>query len=187
MYIFEKPNTLQECLERLKQACEILYDECEYPEDYSCFNPPAIEEQIQHMEHHLGFALPDSYRQFLKFANGARIMGNSATIYGLNEIGTPDCMVPAGFLTIGEVIGDGERIAISEANGKIYSCYNGEISLWDLEHEMGELLKSCELEIDDMKREKERKERDPEAIKRDKEEFDAFLERIKRSLEANKK
>lgn len=29
MHIFEKPNTLQECLERLKQACEILYGECD--------------------------------------------------------------------------------------------------------------------------------------------------------------
>lgn len=187
MHIFEKPNTLQECLERLKQACEILYDECEYPDNYSYFNPPAAEEQIQRMEQRLGFALPDSYRQFLKFANGARIMDNSMTIYDLRGIGMSDRMVPDGYLTIGEAVGDGERIAISEADGKIYSCYNGEIASWNMEHEMAELLKNCELEIEDIKREKEKQKRDSETIERDKEEFEAFLERIKRSLEANKK
>ncbi|MDD6097889.1 MAG: SMI1/KNR4 family protein, partial [Oscillospiraceae bacterium] len=126
----EKPKDLQECLERLKKGCEKLYDEYEYSEDYSHFNPPATEEQIQAMEKRIGLALPQGYRKFLLFSNGAKIMGNSATIYGLDWIGASDPMVPAGYLTIGEVIGDGERIALSEADGQIYSCYNGRISLW---------------------------------------------------------
>ena len=41
----EKPKSLQECLERLKRGCELLYDECNYSEDYSHFNPPAAEEK----------------------------------------------------------------------------------------------------------------------------------------------
>ena len=89
----EKPKDLQECLERLKKGCEMLYDEYEYSEDYSHFNPPATEERIQDMEKRLGFALPQSYRQFLRFSDGAKIMGNSATIYGLNWIGASDHML----------------------------------------------------------------------------------------------
>jgi hypothetical protein len=138
------------------------------------------------MEKRLGFALPQSYRQFLRFSDGAKIMGNSATIYGLNWIGASDHMVPTGYLTIGEVVGDGERIALSEVDGKIYSFYGEEVSVWDFEREMVGLLKSCELDINDSRRENEKKARDFETIKRDAEEFDNFLERIRRSLEANK-
>ena len=155
----EKPKTLQECLERLKKGCEKLYDEYEYPEDYSQFNPPATEERIQAMEKRIGLALPQGYRKFLLFSNGAKIMGNSATIYGLDWIGASDPMIPAGYLTIGEVIGDGERIALSEADGQIYSCYNGRISLWHFEDRMFELLSECEGLIEDIQDDMEREER----------------------------
>ena len=155
----EKPKNLQECFERLKKGCEMLYDEYEYSEDYSHFNPPATEERIQAMEKRLGFALPQGYRQFLRFSDGAKIMGNSATIYGLNWIGASDHMVPTGYLTIGEVVGDGERIALSETDGQIYSCYNGRISLFHFEDRMFELLNECEGLIEDIQDDMEREER----------------------------
>ena len=165
----EKPKTLQECLERLKKGCEMLYEEYEYSEDYSHFNPPATEEQIQAMEKRIGFALPQGYRQFLLFSNGAKIMGNSATIYGLDWIGASDPMVPKGYLTIGEVIGDGERIALSETDGQIYSCYNGRISLWHFEDRMFELLSECEGLIEDIQDDMEREERRKSGITEDQE------------------
>ena len=171
----EKPKTLQECLERLKKGCEMLHEEYEYSEDYSHFNPPATEEQIQAMEKCLGFALPQGYRQFLLFSNGAKIMGNSATIYGLDWIGASDPMVPAGYLTIGEVIGDGERIALSEADGQIYSCYNGRISLWHFEDAMMELLKECEECISEYDEEARKALRTPDEISKDKKELDNFI------------
>ena len=178
MYNFNTPKTLQECFERLKKGCEMLYDEYEYPEDYSQFNPPATEERIQAMEKRIGLALPQGYRKFLLFSNGAKIMGNSATIYGLDWIGASDPMVPAGYLTIGEVIGDGERIALSEADGKIYSCYNGRISLWHFEDEMFELLNECEELIEDIQDNIEREKRRKAGITEE-QEYNEIRERIK--------
>ena len=186
----EKPKTLQECLERLKKGCEMLYDEYdEYPEDYSQFNPPATEEKIQAMEKRLGFALPQGYRQFLRFSDGAKIMGNSATIYSLDWIGASDPMVPAGYLTIGEVIGDGERIALSEADGKIYSCYNGRISLWYFEDEMFELLNECEELIEDIQDNIEREKRRKNGITKEQEraELHARIMAEKKRIEEAKK
>ena len=185
----EKPKTLQECLERLKKGCEMLYDEYEYPEDYSQFNPPATEEKIQAMEKRLGFALPREYREFLLFSNGAKIMGNSATIYGLDWIGATDPMVPAGYLTIGEVIGDGERIALSEADGQIYSCYNGRISLWYFEDEMFELLNECEELIEDIQDNIEREKRRKNGITKEQEraELHARIMAEKKRIEEAKK
>ena len=175
----EKPKTLQECLERLKKGCEMLYDEYdEYPEDYSQFNPPADEGKIQDMEKRLGFALPKGYKQFLQFSDGAKIMGNSAIIYGLDWIGASDPMVPAGYLTIGEVIGDGERIALSETDGKIYSCYNGRISLWHFENRMFELLNECEGLIEEIQDNIEREKRWKAGITEE-QEYEEIRERIK--------
>ncbi|NDJ16726.1 SMI1/KNR4 family protein [Myxacorys almedinensis] len=37
------------------------------------FNPPASQAEIQRCEEELGFILPDSYKKFLKFSNGANI------------------------------------------------------------------------------------------------------------------
>ena len=179
----EKPKDLQECLERLKKGCEMLYDEYEYSEDYSQFNPPATEERIQAMEKRIGLPLPQGYRQFLLFSNGAKIMGNSATIYGLDWIGASDPMVPEGYLTIGEVIGDGERIALSEADGKIYSCYNGRISLWHFEDKMMELLKECEECISEHDEEARKALRTPDEIKRDEEEAQAVVDKWRKFLE----
>ena len=191
MYNFNTPKTLQECLERLKKGCEMLYDEYEYPEDYSQFNPPATEEKIQAMEKRLGFALPQGYRQFLLFSNGAKIMGNSATIYGLDWIGATDPMVPAGYLTIGEVIGDGERIALSEADGKIYSCYNGRISLWHFEDRMFEMLSGCEGLIEDIQDDMEREESRKAGFTAEQEMYELYVqllgeERVKEIIEQNK-
>lgn len=81
----EKINSLKECFEQLKKGCETLSAECNYSEDYSNFNPPATEEQIIELESHLKYPLPEAYREFLKFSNGARIMGEE--IFGLNMIG----------------------------------------------------------------------------------------------------
>ena len=81
----EKPKSLQECFERLKKGCETLSAECNYSEDYSSFNPPATEEQIKEFESALKYPLPEAYREFLKFSNGARIMEED--IFGLDMIG----------------------------------------------------------------------------------------------------
>ena len=116
----EKPKDLQECLERLKKGCETLSAECNYSEDYSQFNPPATEEEIVKFESTLKFPLPQEYREFLKFSNGARIMGEE--IYGLDSIGSSDVYVPDGYLSISRVEMTSERLAISEENGKICLC-----------------------------------------------------------------
>ena len=87
MYIGEEPKTLEECFERLKKDRERLIDECVYPAGYNSFNAPATEEQIENLEKTYKVKLPEEYEAFLRFANGATIMGTSATIYGTDMFG----------------------------------------------------------------------------------------------------
>ena len=56
-------------------------------------------------------------------------------------------MVPDEYYTVGERIGDGERIALNPADGELYSCYNGKVKPFDLEHELHRLIEECEEEI----------------------------------------
>lgn len=152
----EKPKDLQECLERLKKGCETLSAECNYSEDYSQFNPPATEEEIVKFESTLKFPLPQEYREFLKFSNGARIMGEE--IYGLDSIGSSDVYVPDGYLSISKLEITSRRLAISEADGELCIIWDLKESTWDFEHEIMKKLEECEGLIDSYRYEQEREE-----------------------------
>ena len=172
----EKTKNLQECLERLKKGCETLSAECNYSEDYSQFNPPATEEEIVKFESTLKFPLPQEYREFLKFSNGARIMGEE--IYGLDSIGSSDVYVPDGYLSISRVEMTSERLAISEENGKICLFWDLQKKPWDFELELMNLLEECEELIDSYRYEQEREERRKAGITEE-QEYNEIRERIK--------
>jgi len=173
----EKPKDLQECLERLKKGCETLSAECNYSEDYSQFNPPATEEEIVKFESTLKFPLPQEYREFLKFSNGARIMGEE--IYGLDSIGSSDVYVPDGYLSISRVEMTSERLAISEENGKICLFWDLQKKPWDFELELMNLLEECEECINEYNEESRNALRTPDEIKQDKEDLDNFIAELK--------
>ena len=90
MFIGEEPKTLEECFERLKKDRDRLIDECDFPSNYNRFNEPATEEQIEKLEKTHNIKLPEEYKEFLRFTNGATIMGTSATIYGTDMFGVRD-------------------------------------------------------------------------------------------------
>lgn len=172
----EKTKNLQECFERLKKGCETLSAECNYSEDYSQFNPPATEEEIVKFESTLKFPLPQEYREFLKFSNGARIMGEE--IYGLDSIGSSDVYVPDGYLSISKLEITSRRLAISEANGELCIIWDLKESTWDFEHEIMKKLEECEGLIDSYRYEQEREEHRKAGITEE-QEYNEIRERIK--------
>lgn len=159
MFIGEEPKTLEECFERLKKGCQKLSDECEYSDDYSVFNEPATEDEIKRYDENNNIVLPEDYKKFLRFSNGAKIMENCMTIYGLGRCGFSDEMVPENYFVIGEEVGDGERIAFDPETKEIFSFYNGKITPWLINNEMKNLVDNCEGCIweSEWKKEKEKK------------------------------
>ena len=58
MYLNNKePESIQECMEMLKNGCEKLYNECDYSKEFSHFNPPATDEQITELERKLKYQI----------------------------------------------------------------------------------------------------------------------------------
>lgn len=184
----EKPKDLHECFERLKKACETLENEYGYSK-YAKFNPPLTEKQIQELEEYesrLGFKLPEAYREFLKFSNGAII--DELKIYELDMIGMPDDYVPDDFLPITSIEGVPERMAISMEDGNIYMFWEGEKEDCDFEYQLMHLLEKCEEKIDEHNIEARKALRTPEQIKQDEEELDDFIAELNQFFkERNKK
>ncbi len=182
----EETNSLQECFERLKKGCKTLSEECNYSEDYSKFNPPATEEQIKDFESELKYPLPEAYREFLKFSNGARIMGED--IYGLDMIGMNDQYVPEGYLAISSIEMMSDRMAISLEDGDLYMLYDLKPSSWSFEREIKSLLNECESEIKSIKIQQENEKSDSETIKKKKQELDDYVKAMENFFaERNKK
>ena len=168
----EETNSLKECFERLKKGCETLSEECNYSDDYSKFNPPATEEQIKEYEREFKFPLPEAYREFLKFSNGARIMGED--IYGLNMIGLDGPFVPDGYLAISQLEATSKRMAISENDGEVYLFWDLKGDSWNIKEYFFDLLNQCEDKIDEYKREIEKEERRKAGITEEQEMFELY-------------
>ena len=178
---------LHECFKRLKKGCETLSAECNYSADYSSFNPPATEEAIKDFESELKYPLPEAYREFLKFSNGARIMGEE--IYGLGMIGMNDQYVPDDYLAISREEMTSERMAVSMEDGQIYLFWDLKPSTWSFEHEIENLLDECEGLIDEHDREVETKKRREAGITEEQEleELYAQIMNERERIEAAKK
>ena len=182
----EKPKDLHECFERMKKACETLENEYGYSK-YAKFNPPLTEKEIQDLEEYesrLGFKLPEAYREFLKFSNGARI--NGVEIYELDMIGMPDDYVPDDFLPITSIEGVPERMAISMEDGNIYMFWEGIKEDCDFEYEIMSLLEKCEECIIEHEEKARKASRTPDEIKRDEEELDNFIAELNQFFKERK-
>lgn len=188
MYIGEKPKSMQECFERIRSAVGRLTGELDYwPEGHCVFNPPATEQEIETLERQYGLTLPDEYKEFLRFSNGAEICGHSCTIYGTDMFGAGDAMVPDPLYTVGERIGDGERIALDPRDGELYSCYNGTVKMFSLELEMCRLVEECEENIIECEKKIAEEKKTPEEKQKEEEEYKAYLEELKAFIEERKR
>lgn len=96
--------------------------------DYkSVFYAPASEEDVSQWESDNGIKIPESYKEWLRFSNGAIIRDQLAHFYGIEgfEVGNPD--YPEDCVIIGDLIGDGERLAFSKTTGRILRINHGRV------------------------------------------------------------
>ena len=87
---------------------------------------PATEEEITAWENEQGILLSDSYKDFLKFANGVQFFGGSEYIAGLQGLNPMDEYLGGDYILMGEMIGDGTMIGMSKSDGHVYIADHGE-------------------------------------------------------------
>lgn len=188
MYIGKEPESMQECFERIRSAAKRLTGELAYwPDEYCEFNPPATEQEIETLERQYGLTLPDEYKELLRFSNGLKIGGYSCTIYGTKDFGMSDPMVTEPLYTVGELIGDGERIALDPRDGELYSCYDDTVDTFSLEFEMYRLVRQCEESVIECEKQIAEAKKTPEQKQKEEEENKAYLEKLKAFIEERRK
>ncbi len=110
-------NSLTHEITELVGLCEKLREEYTF-----MFFEPASEEALSAWESENGIKLPESYKDWLRFSNGAVISNNLAHFYSLdalvkNEIS--DGLISDDLVIIGALIGDGEYLCFSKSTGNI--------------------------------------------------------------------
>lgn len=117
-------NPLADTLKSFVKLCETIAPEYGFKniEVYE----PATESEIEQWETQNLIKLPESYRNFLKFANGFYIKGCSDYINGLDGIILSCEHIEPEYMIIGSIIGDGTTLCLSKENGMAYIEDHGE-------------------------------------------------------------
>ncbi len=89
------------------------------------FGEPADENEITAWEKLHGIQIPETYKEWLRFANGANICSPVALLFPLKNLSVEEKFLPMDLVWIGEVFGDGELICFSKRNGKFIRYFEG--------------------------------------------------------------
>lgn len=111
---------MEEEIKTIVELCNALQDEYE-----SRFFEPVDENVMRQWENENKIMIPELYKEWLRFSNGAVIRGVLAHFYGVEgfEVNNPN--YPEDCVMIGDLIGDGERLAFSKTTGKILRINHG--------------------------------------------------------------
>ncbi|WP_404790771.1 SMI1/KNR4 family protein [Altericista sp. CCNU0014] len=121
--------------EKVKQAQQILKARSIKLEFK--FNSPAKQDEIQRCEEDLGFILPISYKEFLKFSNGANIFCSDQPRFEITQT-TPTWFADSGILiqstsSLVEFNQNQDKVYVEDDGDKKYIafCYLGYIGTGD--------------------------------------------------------
>ena len=111
----------------LKDACFALnkYDK-------SVFNRGTGIDLIEKWEKDNRTMIPEELKNLLIQSDGFQILGRTAKVYSLSEIGYSCSGVPDKYVVFGELVGDGEKLCFHESTGEIVSVYNGDIKSYSI-------------------------------------------------------
>lgn len=89
------------------------------------FRDGATEDGINSWEDMHQIMIPESYKEWLRFSNGANICSPVALLFPIKNISVSEKFLPEDLVWIGEIIGDGELICFSKNTGKFVRYFEG--------------------------------------------------------------
>ena len=100
--------------------------------EHFAFYPPASEQEFQELEDYFETAFPESYKDWMRFSNGAEIAGNYVTIFRTSEISKYQIKsLRDDYIVIGTLVGDGELLCISKTSGQFIRWFEGKETYYD--------------------------------------------------------
>ena len=116
-------NSLKAVIEELLEWCEKKEKEGELGRTF--FNEPIKESKMEKWEAENGVKIPESYKDWLRFSEKCQIDGTTATFWGPDDFKSE--YVPDDLIVVGEIIGDGQVVCFSKAEGVFVEYYEGTI------------------------------------------------------------
>ena len=132
MYIPEIPdNSLTKEINEIVEIAVKLNDIHRFD-----FYFPATENQISTIERIINYALPEDYKDFLRFSNGMLLNSHTADFLNIDRIINLYSQekaewFPADYIIIADIIGDGEVLCVSNKTGKFIRYFDGEETFFD--------------------------------------------------------
>ena len=114
-----------------KEIEEILEIRDELLEEEFVFYAPQSDVEIRTWEEKNKITIPEDYKEWLRFSDGAKLEGDFARFFGLNQfiINRTDYEKP--IVIIGSLVGDGEILAFSIETGEILKILDGRTTIFD--------------------------------------------------------
>lgn len=124
--IVSENNSLKAEIEELVGLCKQLENESK-----SEFFEAATEEEMSDWEKKNHINIPDSYKEWLRFSNGAIITGTTAIFYGIDRFVLSNETMPEEYVVIGMLVGDGEILCFSKKTGEFIWYDHGREERYD--------------------------------------------------------
>ena len=106
---------------------EILAIRDELSEEEFVFYVPTSDTEIVAWEEKYKITIPEQYKEWLKFSNGAKLEGEFVRFFALNQFIINETDYEEPIVIIGNMIGDGEILAFSIQSGEILKILDGNI------------------------------------------------------------
>ena len=128
-YSYMSKNSLKPYIENLVNTCKILMDDEEEDFDQGSFVflPAVTEYEINCWEKENNINIPDSYKEWLMFANGAKLCNSMVELYSLSDLivdnESKPYNVPDDYIVLGEFTAIEETYCFSRSSGmfKVFS------------------------------------------------------------------
>lgn len=117
-------NSLKKEIKKLLELCEKNDEESGAEDSY--FEEAIEEQKMTEWEAINGVAIPESYKEWLRFSRKCRIIRNTATFWGPDEFHSN--YVPEGLVVIGEMVGDGTLVCFTKESKEFIEFFEGKIS-----------------------------------------------------------
>lgn len=140
MYIPEiTDNRLKPQLEELVYIAKKIFTETNEEDRLDLifyFESPATESEINKGEKALNTTLPQGYKDFLRFSNGAQLCGHTAEFDSISKVMNNRTVemeegFPEDYIIIADIIGDGEVLCFSSITKRFIRLFEGKETVYD--------------------------------------------------------
>ncbi|MDO5096322.1 MAG: SMI1/KNR4 family protein [Peptostreptococcaceae bacterium] len=117
-------NSLKNEIEEMVDICNRL-EEIEDDEIYTAYREPATEEMLTEWEKENDIVLPEEYKDFLRFTDGARIAAYTALFVSVEGIRANSKLLPPEYVLVGDYGGYGALMCFSKTTGEFITYEQG--------------------------------------------------------------